>query len=63
MGDEPTPKYYVCFVIGGFKFGSAAVHREIETWDDVVAIRRILAKNAHIESIEEVQIINWKRID
>lgn len=62
MGEEIKPRYYVVFVTGGLKFGSAEVHRNLETWDDIVEIRRQLAEQLNTASIEDVQIINWKRI-
>lgn len=63
MGDEIKPRYYVVFVTEGLEFGSVVINRQMDTWDDLVDVRRQLAAASKVESIENVQIINWKRIE
>lgn len=65
MGEEVKPRYYVTFVAlvsNGLRFGSAQVRREMETWDDIAAVRAQLANAEQLASDEDLQIINWKRI-
>lgn len=55
--------YYVVFVVGG-QYGSVVVKGPMETYEHVMTVRTEIAKAVGVEeSLDTVQVINWKRIE